>query len=127
MRDIKTKGAFNMYEENIEQLSLFEGENPEQTQNVDVSGANDELEKAVYTQMRKIHNEGLVVGFQTACHTALDNIYAFERKTGKKSVNDYKRCIKELKKFFEIGVSQKINFDEEITSEESLEVETVQN
>ena len=72
---------------------------------------DQEFKDLVYERMRKIHNEGMIVGFQTACHTALDKIYAFERSAGKKSANDYKRCIKDLKRFFEIGVSRKSNAD----------------
>ena len=81
----------------------------------------------VYERMRKIHSEGMIVGFQTACHTALDKIYAFERSSGKKSTNDYKRCLKDLKKFFEIGISRKLNSNEESNQEENAETETVQN
>ena len=62
--------------------------------------------------------------FQTACHTALDRIYAFERTAGKKSNNDYKRCLQDLKKFFEVGISRKANADE---AEENTEGEAVQN
>lgn len=121
-----------MSAENVEledQLTLFEDENeeveaPESNNKLE---DNDEFKEAVYNQMRKIHNEGLVVGFQTACHAALDKIYAFERKAGKKSANDYKRCIKDLKKFFEIGVSRKVNTTEGDEAEEGTEVETTQN
>ena len=81
----------------------------------------------VYERMRKIHSEGMIVGFQTACHTALNKIYDFERSAGKKSTNDYKRCLKDLKKFFEIGISHKVNSDETTESEENVEVETTQN
>ncbi len=107
-----------------EQLSLFEGEEANVEETDGTLEENDGFREAVYTQMRKIHNEGMVVGFQTACHTALDKIYAFERSVGKKSANDYKRCIKDLKKFFEIGISRKVDADE---AEESTEAETVQN
>lgn len=107
-----------------EQLSLFEEEEVNVEETDGALEEEDGFREAVYTQMRKIHNEGMVVGFQTACHTALDKIYAFERSVGKKSANDYKRCIKDLKKFFEIGISRKMNTDE---AEESTEAETVQN
>ena len=127
-----------MSAENVElegQMTLFEDEienNEEQIENPSNElGDNDEFKEAVYEQMRKIHNQGLVVGFQTACHTALDKIYAFERKAGKKSMNDYKRCIKDLKTFCEVGTSRTINEvmndeenDDEVTS---AEVETTQN
>ena len=79
----------------------------------------------VYERMRKIHSEGMIVGFQTACHTALNKIYEFERDAGKKSANDYKRCIKDLKKFFETGISRQSNSS--VATEENAEEETVQN
>ena len=89
--------------------------------------ANDqEFKDLVYERMRKIHNDGMIVGFQTACHTALDKIYAFEKSAGKKSTNDYKRCLKGLKNFFEIGISRKVNSAEAV-EEDNVEVETVQN
>ena len=85
---------------------------------------NDELMEAVQAQMRKIHNQGMVVGFQTACHTILNQIYAFERKPGNKSANDFKRIIKDIKKFCDTGVSRKMNENGEI---EIAESETAQN
>lgn len=88
---------------------------------------SDELKEAVMARMQSIYNDGMIVGFQTACHTALDKIYAFERSAGKKSANDYKRCLKDLKKFFEIGISRKTGSGEETESEENAEAETAQN
>ena len=85
---------------------------------------NEDLKEAIQAQMRKLHNQGMVVGFQTACHTMLDKIYAFEHKPGSKSTNDYKRLIKDIKKFCEIGVSRKMN---ESGEAETAETETVQN
>lgn len=70
---------------------------------------NEEFKEAVHTQMRKLHNQGMIVGLQTACHTVLDKIYTFERKPGSKSTNDYKRLMKDIKKFCETGVSHKMN------------------
>lgn len=70
---------------------------------------NDELKEAVEAQMRKIHNQGMVIGFQTACHTMLDKIYAFDRIDGKKATNDYKRLVKEIREFCNIGVSRKLS------------------
>lgn len=116
-----------MNAENTEQLSMFENEENEVVGSSEEQNVDDAFKEAVYTQMRKIHNEGLIVGFQTACHTALDKIYAFENSVGKKSANDYKRCIKGLKQFFEIGISRKINLNETTESEENGDAETVQN
>ena len=101
----------------------------EEVQNVEEENKNDltndeEFKEAVRAQMRKLHNQGMVIGFQTACHTMLDRIYAFERKPGSKSTNDYKRLMKEIKKFCETGVSRKMNDSGEV---EAAESETVQN
>jgi hypothetical protein len=115
---------FNMTEnvELDEQMSMFDNEKLEITETSDDLSRDDEFKEAVYSRMRKVHTDGMVLGFQTACHTALDKIYAFERSVGKKSANDYKRCIKDLKKFFEIGISRKVNSDETAEQEEISEV-----
>lgn len=88
---------------------------------------NEELKKAIMARMQKIYNDGMIVGFQTACHTALNKIYSFESSDGKKTANDYKRCIKDLKKLFNIGLSRKASMDEKPEEEENAEAETVQN
>ena len=116
-----------MSAENVEQLSMFEDEEKEVVEEDNTLSADDEFKTAVYERMRKIHSDGMIVGFQTACHTALNKIYEFERGAGKKSTNDYKRCIKDLKKFFETGISRKANSDAVDESEENAEVETTQN
>jgi hypothetical protein len=113
-----------------ENLELKEQLNPAEDETYESNNdlKNDEdFKEAVYTQMQKIYNDGMIVGFQTACHTALDKIYAFERNVGKKSANDYKRCLKELKRFFEIGISRKVNTNEMADSEENVDDKTVQN
>ena len=116
-----------MNAENVEQLSLFEEEEKEVVESDHTLAADDDFKELVYERMRKIHSDGMIVGFQTACHTALDKIYSFERSAGKKSTNDYKRCLKDLKKFFEIGISRKVNSNVETESEESAATETTQN
>ena len=116
-----------MNEENVEQLSLFEDEEKEVVESDNTLAADDDFKELVYERMRKIHSDGMIVGFQTACHTALDKIYSLERSAGKKSANDYKRCLKDLKKFFESGISRKANSGDETEAEENVEVETVQN
>ena len=70
---------------------------------------NDKLKEAVEAQMRKIHNQGMVIGFQTACHTMLDKIYAFDGGAGKKITNDYKRLVKDIREFCNVGVSRKLS------------------
>lgn len=116
-----------MNAENVEQLSLFEGEEQKAEQSDSTPEAGNDFEELVYARMRKIYNDGMIVGFQTACNSVLDRIYAFERSTGKKSTNDYKRCLKDLKQFCEVGVSRKVNTGETTDLEESVEPETAQN
>ena len=70
---------------------------------------NEEFKEAVQSKMRKIHNQGMVIGFQTACHTMLDKIYAFDRIEGKKTANDYKRLVKDIREFCNVGVSRKLS------------------
>jgi hypothetical protein len=113
-----------MNAENVEQLSLFEAAEKDTVEANNELKQDEDFKELVYERMRKIHSDGMIVGFQTACHTALDKIYSFERSAGKKSTNDYKRILKDLKKFFEIGISRKANTDE---STESEEEKTVQN
>ena len=113
-----------MSTENIEQLSLFKDEEEKVVEPDGALAEDEDFKELVYSRMQKIHSEGMIVGFQTACHTALNKIYAFESGSGKKSANDYKRCLKDLKKFFETGLSHKVNANE---TAENIEVETAQN
>lgn len=116
-----------MSAEIIEQLSLFEDEKNEVVEVDNTLAADEDFKELVYSRMRSIHNEGMIVGFQTACHAALGKIDAFEHSTGKKSTNDYKRCLKDLKKFFETGISRKVNSAESADEENNAETETAQN
>lgn len=88
---------------------------------------NEEFREAVHARMRNIHNQGMVIGLQTSCHAMLDRIYAFERKPGSKSTNDYKRLVKDIKKFCETGISRKMNENGEIEVPKEAEPETIQN
>lgn len=116
---MKTEVEFN------EQEVLPEEETNEQTN--DTLAEDDEFKKLVYERMRKIHNEGMVVGLQTACHTILDIVYSFERRAGKKSANDYKRLIKDVKRFCEVGTSSNKNSNSDTENAEETTSETVQN
>ena len=87
----------------------------------------DELKGAIEETLSKIRTQSMLLGAQAICKTILDKIYVFESSNHKKSANDYKRCIKELKNFCNVGLSRKVNLDgttEEINKAES---ETVQN
>ena len=110
-----------------EQLDLAKEEKAQDETPNNTLAEDDEFKKLVYERMRKIHNEGMIVGLQTACHTILDNIYAFERSAGKKSTNDYKRIVKEIKRFCEVGISRKANSNNDVENVEATESQTVQN
>lgn len=87
----------------------------------------DELKDAIEKTMDKIRTQSMLLGAQAMCTTILGKIYAFESSDNKKSTNDYKRCIKDIKKFCETGLSRKVNADGTTEPIEQNDVETVQN
>ena len=89
----------------------------------------DPLKDAIEAQFKKISRQNMLIGFQTACQVVLEKIITAETKPGKRTMNDYKRLIKNLKKFCETGISRKVNADGETEpmEEESTVTETVQN
>jgi ribosome-binding ATPase YchF (GTP1/OBG family) len=123
-----------MNAENVEleeQLSLFNDEEVRQDsesseEEFGEEEFSDELKSAITERMQKIYNDGMIVGVQTVCHTALNKIYAFESSPGKKSNNDHKRLLKDLKKFFHVGISRNVNSEKASESEDNSE-ETAQN
>ncbi len=87
----------------------------------------DDLKEAIEQTMDKIRTQSMLLGAQAMCQTILNKIYAFESSQGKKSANDYKRCVKDIKKFCEVGLSRKVNIDGTTEQIEQKETETVQN
>ena len=87
----------------------------------------DDLKAAIEKTMDNIRNQSMLLGAQAMCKTILNKIYVFESSYGKKSANDYKRCIKEVKKFCEVGLSHKVNADGTTDPIEQAEAKTVQN
>ena len=81
---------------------------------------NKELREAIEAKLRKHQNYGIMIGAQVTAHSILDKISAFERTPGKKSNNDHKRLIKDIKKFCETGLSRQAKFEEdEVVDEEN--------
>ena len=78
-----------------------------------VQEKDDALTTAIEEQLSKIRRQSMMLGFQVAAKTVLDKIVAFEASGGKKSANDYKRLIKDIKKFVEVGMSRKVTLDGE--------------
>ena len=71
--------------------------------------SNDELKDAISTQMRKIQRQSMLLGAQTACSVIFEKILKTESVPGKRTMNDYKRLIKDVRNFCEVGMSRIIN------------------
>lgn len=110
---------------NKENTELFEDESTQET--ATELNTTDELKEAVEETLSKIRNQSLLLGAQTICQTIVNKIYAFEAASGKKSANDYKRCIKDIKAFCETGLSRKVNFDGTTEPVEQTDAVTEQN
>ena len=113
--------------EPLENLNLQEDVNDNMASEQHDPAFNYELKEYITAKMQEVFNNGLKVGFQTACHVGLDKLYAFENKPGNKSTNDYKRCHKDLKKFFETGLFGGNNESEQIKTNKAVEAEATQN
>lgn len=70
---------------------------------------DEELKHAIEAQLSKIQNQAMVVGLKVACSAIKDRIDVFERSPGKKTNNDYKRLVKNIRKFVEQGLSDENN------------------
>jgi hypothetical protein len=96
--------------------------------------AEDELFRAaVEEQLRKVQRQNLMIGAQTVCSVILEKVMAAMKQPGKRTMNDYKRLVKDIENFCRTGLSRKVNADgetepveEEVVTNESTE-RTVQN
>ena len=94
----------------------------EQTTPIETSDQNNEedpLKEVINEQLRKMQRQNLLLGAQTICHTVLEKILKVEMQPGKRTMNDYRRLIKDLKKFCQTGISRKVNADGETESSEN--------
>lgn len=101
-------------------------ENIYENEQVNVEEQNDkyaEFDEVVRKEMTNVHTRGMMLGVQVTCKMVLDKITAAMMQPGKRSMNDYKRLVKEIEQFCRTGVSRKINTDGTTTEAE----ETVQN
>ena len=89
--------------------------------------SEDELKNVVEEQLSKIRSQSMLLGAQSICQVILNKINAFDRLDGKKTNNDHKRLIKDIRNFCEIGLSRKVNFDGVTESADNNAAETVQN
>ena len=89
---------------------------------------NDALQAAIEEQLIKIRRQNLLLGSQVVCHTVLDKITTAMSKPGKRSMNDYKRLVKDLEQFCRTGLSRRIDKNGEAKIvDESTDFDTVQN
>ena len=73
----------------------------------------EDLRNAIEAQMSKIRRQSMLLGAQTACTVILEKIIVILSKPGKRTLNDYKRLIKDIEDFCRTGISRKINQDGE--------------
>lgn len=85
----------------------------------------DLVQETIEEQFERIRTQAMLLGFQVAIKSVLDKIIEVETKPGKRSMNDYKRLIKDIRGFCQTGLSRKVNLDG--TTSPVDELETVQN
>lgn len=79
----------------------------------------DTFKEVVEAQFKKIQRQSMLIGAQAACNVIIDKIVKAEAQPGKRTMNDYRRLIKDIRHFCEIGVSRKVNADGETESSEN--------
>ena len=72
---------------------------------------NDELKTAIEETMEQIRTQSMLLGAQAMCSVVQQKIAVAMSKPGKRSLNDYKRLVKEIMEFCEVGLSRKVNLD----------------
>ncbi len=77
---------------------------------------SDQFKEAVEEQLKKIRTQSMLLGTQTVCQVVLQKIVAWEMRPGKRTLNDHRRLVKEIKSFCETGISKRINPDGTISS-----------
>lgn len=97
-----------MHENENGQMSLFEEE--QVTSEVDELA---EVKEAMNEQFTKIQNQAMVLGIRVASKLVLDKIAVAMSKPGKRSLNDYKRLVKEIEDFCKVAMTQKSKTEEE--------------
>lgn len=91
----------------------------EEVTTTEQDGTEDALKEAVEAQLRKIQRQNLLLGCQVICRTILDKITTAMSQPGKRTMNDYKRLVKELESFCKTGLSRQVNQDGEVEATKS--------
>ena len=88
-------------------MSLFEEE--QVTENVDELA---EVKEAMNEQFEKIQKQAMALGIRVASKVILDKITVAMSKPGKRSLNDYRRLVKEIEDFCNVAMKQKSKEEE---------------
>ena len=94
---------------------MDENNNYEQTENMEeqhhpVSEMTDDaLKEAISTQMKRVQMTSLLNGSKAICGVVLQYITEFQKQSGKKSANDYKRLIKKISNFCSVSLDKTVN------------------
>lgn len=84
--------------------------NVEETKDVNEMN-NDEVKEAAKNIVSKVRTQALLLGSQAMCSTILQKIKEFDNKPGKRTLNDHRRLVADIRNFCEVGLSRKINLD----------------
>lgn len=120
--------------EEPEQLSFVEEDAETATMAEENTAEEDPLKDAIEVQLRKIQRQNMLIGAQTMCTVILEKIVVAMNKPGKRTMNDYKRLVKDIESFCRVGLSRRVNADGETepveegtTTDEAVDGETIQN
>ena len=95
--------------EEPKQLSFIEEDAETATMVAEDATEEDPLKEAIEVQLRKIQRQNMLIGAQTMCTVILEKIVAATNKPGKRTMNDYKRLVKDIENFCQVGISRKVN------------------
>ena len=101
----------------------------EETVTTEQDAETDPIKEVIEERLRTVQRQAMLLGAQTMCSVIRQKIYKFESQSGRRTMNDYKRFMKDVKNFCDTGLSRKVNADGETEpiKEESAVEETVQN
>ena len=73
--------------------------------------SSDDLKEATRQVLERIRTQSMLLGAQAISSVILQKIEAWRKQPGKRTLNDYKRLIKDLDAYCTIGISKKVNLD----------------
>lgn len=104
---------------------MDENNNYEQAESVDEQKTpapemtNEALKEAIDAQIKKVQMAALLSGSKAICGVVLQYIAEFQKQSGKKSANDYKRLIKKISNFCSVSLNKTINENGDIVDVEN--------